>query len=415
MNETPSIAIIGAGPYGLSLAAHLRAAGISFRIFGSPMYTWRHQMPQGMALKSEGFASNLYDPDSAFTLGDFCRQEGIPYADQGLPISLETFAAYGLEFQRRLVPDLDERQVVDIEPLATGFQLTLDDGETLRSGRVVVATGISYFDYIPKALSGMPEEFVTHSSRHTDLGRFKGRDVTVFGGGASAIDTAALLGKSGASVRLVARAPRFKFNAPPPATPPNWIERIRKPKSGLGAGWRSRMCTDAPLLFRVMPERFRIWIVHRHLGPVAGWFVKKDIEGKVPLLASTVLKSAEIKGGKVHLRLVGGDGSEQEIATDHVIAATGYRVDLRRLPFLNERLLSSIRAVDQSPILSSHFESSVRGLYFAGLASAYTFGPLLRFAYGAGFAARRLTRHFRKVCRTDVRRPQRAFASQQRA
>jgi thioredoxin reductase len=155
--------------------------------------------------------------------------------------------------------------------------------------------------------------------------------------------------------------------------------------------------------------------VHRHLGPVAGWFVKKDIEGKVPLLASTVLKSAEIKGGKVHLRLVGGDGSEQEIATDHVIAATGYRVDLRRLPFLNERLLSSIRAVDQSPILSSHFESSVRGLYFAGLASAYTFGPLLRFAYGAGFAARRLTRHFRKVCRADVRRPQRAFASQQRA
>ena len=57
-----AVVVIGAGPYGLSIATHLRAQQLSFRIFGEPMASWRHHMPQGMSLKSEGFASDLYDP-----------------------------------------------------------------------------------------------------------------------------------------------------------------------------------------------------------------------------------------------------------------------------------------------------------------------------------------------------------------
>jgi thioredoxin reductase len=409
------VAIIGAGPYGLSLAAHLRAEGISFRIFGSPMHNWRHQMPKGMCLKSEGFASNLYDPESAFTLEIYCKREGIPYADVGFPIPLEVFTAYGLEFQTRFAPDLEDVQVIGIERLKNGFRLKLDDGRTCDASRVVVATGISHFDKLPEVLSGIPEEFVTHSSRHSDLSKFKGRDVSVLGAGSSAIDIAALLCKAGASARLVARAPKFTFNAPPPSTPPNWVQRFRRPKSGIGAGWRSRMCTDAPLLFRAMPERFRLWVVPRHLGPVAGWFVKKDVDGIVPQLPNSHLKSVEIRGNKVLLRIVGVDGTEREIATDHVISATGYKPDLRRLPFIDEKLLSAIRSVENTPILSSYFESSVRGLYFAGLASANTFGPMLRFAYGAGFASRRLSRHLRKVCGASVNRSEGVLGSQAKA
>lgn len=57
------VAIIGAGPYGLSIAAHLRAYGIPFRIFGAPLDSWRRHMPVGMMLKSDGFASSLSAPD----------------------------------------------------------------------------------------------------------------------------------------------------------------------------------------------------------------------------------------------------------------------------------------------------------------------------------------------------------------
>src|SRR6266852_6499634 len=182
------VTIIGAGPYGLSIAAHLRPCGLKFRIFGSPMDTWMTKMPKGMRLKSEGFASSLYDPDSAFTLASYCKQEGIPYADMGNPVPLETFASYGLEFQKRFVPDLEDNLVVSMDRSLSGFDIRLDDGELVTARKVVAAVGISHFQYVPPVLSALPEEFVTHSSRHTSFGRFKGRDVTVIGAGASALD-----------------------------------------------------------------------------------------------------------------------------------------------------------------------------------------------------------------------------------
>jgi hypothetical protein len=98
-----------------------------------------------------------------------------------------------------------------------------------------------------------------------------------------------------------------------------------------------------------------------------------------------------IEGGKVRLGLRAADGSTRDVLTDHIIAGTGYRVDLRRLKFLSTEILSGLREVQGSPVLSSSLESSVPGLYFVGLAAANSFGPVMRFAFGAGFAARNLT------------------------
>src|SRR5882757_4871075 len=133
------VAIIGAGPYGLSIAAHLRARGVGFRIFGNPMESWRARMPAEMLLKSEGFASDLYDPERRFTLKRFCAQNSLCYADMGLPIPRETMATYGLRFQRELVPDLENRTVVALDRSSKDFLLQLDGGETLIASRVIVA------------------------------------------------------------------------------------------------------------------------------------------------------------------------------------------------------------------------------------------------------------------------------------
>jgi hypothetical protein len=100
------IAIIGAGPYGLSVAAHLKRKGIPFRIFGRPMDSWLRHMPKGMLLKSDGFASTVSDPEESFTLKHFCAERGIEYADLGTPVKLETFAAFGLAFKDRFLPEL---------------------------------------------------------------------------------------------------------------------------------------------------------------------------------------------------------------------------------------------------------------------------------------------------------------------
>src|ERR1035438_10793829 len=143
-----STAIIGAGPYGLSIAAHFRRRGIPVRIFGRPMDSWLNHMPKGMKLKSDGFASNIYDPENAFTLGQFCAERGIEYADSGVPVTLETFVAYGLAFKERMLPEFEDKQVVSLDRAPEGFVLGLDNGETVTARQVILAVGITHFEYV---------------------------------------------------------------------------------------------------------------------------------------------------------------------------------------------------------------------------------------------------------------------------
>jgi thioredoxin reductase/VanZ family protein len=389
------IAIIGAGPYGLSVAAHLKAAGVDFRIFGSPMHTWITQMPRGMRLKSEGFASSLYDPESSFTLGHYCRERGLSYADIGKPVPLERFIDYGLEFQKRFAPELENKLIVSVERMDAGFRIVLNDGEEVAAGKIVIAVGISHFGYVPPILS-LPGEFVTHSSRHSALDRFKGQEVAVVGAGASALDLAALLHEAGAAVQLVARKPAIRFHDPPDAKPRTFLERVRSPITGIGAGWKLYFCAYAPWAFHHLPEQYRLAGVKKILGPAPGWFIKEQVVGKVPFHLGTDIADASVHNGKVHLELANGDARRKTLVVDHVIAATGYKVDLRRLKFLASGVQSGLRSVEQSPVLSSNFESSIPGLDFVGTSAVKSFGPLMRFAYGAGFTARRLSTHLAK-------------------
>jgi Pyridine nucleotide-disulphide oxidoreductase len=394
---TLDVAVVGAGPYGLSIASHLRARGVDFRIFGTPMQTWRTEMPQGMFLKSEGFASNLYDPAGASTLAAYCAENGFAYADAGLPISRAVFADYGVAFQRRQVPTLEQQDVVAVAQAPAGFRITLASGEAFDARRVVLAVGISHFAHLPPELAGLPRALVTHSSHHGPLDGFEGREVIVLGAGASALDCAALLSRAGASVRLVARVPQVHFHAPPGPGGRTWIDALRAPQSGLGPGWRSRLCTDAPLLFHAMPEWFRLKVVARHLGPAAGWWTRDMVAGKVAFDLGLSLRAAAEEGGRIRLDLATDAGERRTLTADHVVAATGYRPLVQRLGFLSDALRTQIRTVDAAPVLSAAFESSVPGLYFTGLASANAFGPLVRFAFGADFTARRLSRHLGQV------------------
>lgn len=392
-----NIAVIGAGPYGLSIAAHLKAHKVDFRIFGNPMHTWMTQMPKGMRLKSEGFASSLYDPESSFTLSDYCQEQNIPYSDIGLPVPLETFTAYGLEFQKRLVPELENKLIASLEKVAEGFRISLEDGEVFSAKRVVVAVGICHFGYIPPVLASLPEEFVTHSSRHSDVEHFKGREIAVVGAGASALDLVALLHEAGASVQLIARKPTIRFHDPPGKKPPTLSERLRRPMTGIGPGWKLFFCANTPWAFHRLPEGYRLESVKKILGPAPGWFIKEQVAGKVPFHLGANIEKASVQSGRVQLELTNGNSTRKTIVADHVIAATGYKVDLGRLSFLSSDLQASIRSIEHTPLLSSNFESSVPGLYFVGTSAANAFGPVMRFAFGAGYTARHLSEHLAKA------------------
>jgi thioredoxin reductase len=391
-------AIVGTGPYGLSLAAHLRRLGIPYRIFGRPMDSWISHMPKGMLLKSDGFASNIYAPDDQFTLKEFCAERGLAYADMGSPVQLDTFSDYGRAFRNRMVPELEEKLVSRVESHPDGFLLGLDSGETLTAKRVILAVGITHFAYTPALLEKLPAEFASHSFQHSDPESLRGRSVAVIGAGSSAIDLAGLLYEAGADVQLVARDEALKFHSRMQTDKPRSLwQQVRSPISGLGPGLSSRFYANFPDVFHRLPESYRVETVRTFLGPAGGWFAKDKVMGKVPLSLGYSIQSAEILDNRVCLGLRSENGNQRTLRVDHVIAATGYRPDMDRLTFLSADLRSKIKTAERSPVLSRAFESSVAGLYFTGLAAANSFGPVMRFAFGAGYTSRHLTEKIAKV------------------
>ncbi|MDA9409928.1 NAD(P)-binding domain-containing protein [Bradyrhizobium sp. CCBAU 45384] len=399
------VAIIGAGPYGLALGAHLRAAGVDHAIFGRPMEMWRRHMPEGMVLKSDGFASNLYDPENELPLSRFCREHSIEYSDDRIPVHLKTFIDYGMAFAKRFAPNLEETTICSVRQLGRGFAFNRENGAMVRARRIVLATGVGHFRYVPPPLDALPADLISHSYDHGDLSDVVDRRVAVIGGGASAIDLAALLKARGCDVTLICRRQNLTFASPPPAGKQSLWKRLRHPRSGIGPGLRSRMCTDAPLLFHFMPDSFRREVVRRHLGPAAGWPVKDMFVGRVPVLSGHELMHASVSGGCISLQLRDATGAVARVQADHVIAATGYRVDLRRLSYLDKSLLSQLSHTSHAPVLSTRFESSVKGVFFTGPVAANSFGPMMRFAFGAGFASRRLVPILRRAPRLQSSSP----------
>jgi predicted ATP-grasp superfamily ATP-dependent carboligase/thioredoxin reductase len=392
VKDPVDVAIVGAGPYGLSLGAHLRVAGISFRQFGKPMQLWRESMPRGMFLKSQGFASNLSEPSGRFTLSTFCAASGLDYADYGLPVPLDTFVAYGSWFQRKLVPELEEVMVTDVTRTGEYYELTLSDGGRARARNVVVATGVQHFAHMPNLLATLPARMCTHASAHPDLGVFRDADVAVVGAGQSALETAALLHEQGAAVRLLARAGELVWNGDLLAAQRSVVRRVREPEAPLGSGWGTWFYSTQPNLFRLLPRAQRVHRARTALGPAGAAWLRTRVEGTIPTYLRHSVRWAEPDTAGVRLGLQDDSWGIKEIAVDHVIAATGYRPALSRLSFLDPMIRASVQTVAATPDVGPDFQSSVPGLYFVGPSVAPTFGPVMRFVYGADFAVRAVTR-----------------------
>ena len=381
-------AIVGAGPYGLSLAAHLGAAGANFRIFGRPLTSWRENMPFGMMLKSDGFASNLSAPDAQSTLKAWCAERGVEYDDEYIPVPLSVFVEYAAWFQKRHVPSLEEHQVISVARSSRGFILWLDNGESLEAANVVLAVGIPWFQNMPACLSGLPAQFLSHSFGHQELTQFSGKRVLVLGAGSSAVNTAVMAQEADVDVALVTRADEIQFHTPPDPDAVSWLRAITHPSSGIGPGWRSFLCTNAPRLFRRMPDALRLRATKRHLGPESGWYMRGKLTAQQYL--GHTIEDARVDGDRAVLVARNSEGNRVEIIADHIIAATGFKPDLRRLPFLDSSLRDAIAHLEHTPRLSGNFETSVPGLHVLGVLAANSFGPLMRFMVGAEYAAPRL-------------------------
>lgn len=403
MTTPNDVAIVGAGPYGLSVGAHVRAAGASVRQAGIPLQLWRTMMPKGMYLKSQGFASDLSSPDRQHTLEAFCKKTGRPYKSYGLPVSLETFVAYALWFRDELVPDIDETTVTNVEKDGEVFALRLENGDEFTARNVVVAAGVQHFSFLPREVRDLPSSVCTHASQHDDLGVFAGKRVIVLGAGQSALESAALLKESGADVELVARRKVLRWNGQPLAPDRPLPSRLREPESVLGSGWATWFYSSHPDIFRHLPRDVRVTRARTALGPAGACWLPDRVIGKFPQHLGHNLQWAKESQGGVALGLEDPNGASVELSADHILAATGYRSDLRRLTFLADALRLGLKTTAGTPWVDGDYQSSAKGLYFVGPAVAPTFGPVMRFVCGSDHAARTVARRFGGTIRPRAR------------
>ena len=387
--RTPSfkVAVIGAGPYGLSVAAHLRHSGIATQVFGEPMGFWRHNMPKGMMLRSPWRGTQLSTPNGAFSLDDYAAQRGI---DTARRLPLDQFVAYGAWFQQNAVPDVDRRAVRLIEAADDGFRLTLADGEPVTASRVVVATGLLNQEYRPPQFRDLPAALVSHCSEHADLAAFRGKRVAVIGRGQSACELAALLAENGAAVELISHGGIHWLGAPSARHPAlAWLREALKSPSEVGPFPLSWLA-ELPGLDRRFPAWIRDEFTRRCLQPAASGWLKPRFDGV------TCLPGLNIAGVRALSDRIVLDIENGAKIFDHVLLGTGYRIDLSRLGILSPRLLERIACAEGSPLLRAGFELTVPKLHFVGSYAVKSFGPLLRFIAGAPFAARSLARSTRR-------------------
>jgi thioredoxin reductase len=387
--------VIGAGPFGLSISAHLRGLGVDHLIVGKPMDTWKTHCPPGMKLRSEPYGSDMASPQPGYDVKAFSQLRGMDYADRLGPLSVEHFLAYADWYTEQLVPDVTDYTVTDVSPADGGFRVSFADSEPVTARKVVVATGVVPYRVLPAELSGLPEDLVSHSIDHHLLSRFAGRTVAVVGGGQSAMETAALLHEAGATVQVVARRAAISWLTPNPETI-SALGHIRWPVNKLCEGWHCQFW-NTPALFRMLPKDMRVDKARTVLGPAGAWWLKDRIVGVVDVLTSHQLRGAVANGSGVRLLIDGPQRSE--IDADHVIAATGFKIDVARLPFLPAGLRAGIDQLNHYPVLNRAGETSVPGLYFAGAPASVSLGPSVRFIAGTHNSARQLARALARPAR----------------
>lgn len=390
MSERLDVAVVGAGPFGLSVAAHL-SPGRRVRTFGRPMETWRERMPPDMLLRSAWEETSLSAPGGRGTIDEWAEDEGEAREE---PIPLAKFLRYSEWFHARFAPENDPAQVTLVEPVDDRFRLETGAGGVVEARSVVLAVGVTPFPYAPEAFQGAMGGAIRFSIDPLDAAGFEGKRVLVVGGGQGGLESAALAAGAGAEVELVVRS-EVRWFADREAHHPRGrlaqrLYRLAYPAVGYGPPILNRLAL-APDLLAALPRDVRRRITGRALRPGGSPWIREVAEGRVKVTEGVSVEEVESKENPVRVRLT--DGTRRE--ADAVLVSTGYRFSLERLTFLSEDLRRRIRIEHGWPVLDRYFRSTDPRVMFVGYPAEGRFGPLSRFVLGTEFTATRVARHLR--------------------
>lgn len=338
--------IIGAGPYGLSLANYLSHYRKPFVIAGKPMELWRRHTFDSMRLRSDTATSEIGHPEDGFSFERFRMETGLSLSDTKGQLPVSVFRDYINWCESRFRFDIREQYVTHLQRQSSGlYAATLDDGKIIRSQQVILATGIAHHLHIPNNLQQAKR--IIHSYDVQTIQSLQDRRVLVVGAGQSAAESIAVLQNNRNRVDWYTRSDPIFFSEP-----------LNLPK------WVFNQIVRLPRLFRALPPQ----LLDSTLGLFSATTITPNFENMLDQ----------------HQRFT---RCPDLSAYDAIIAATGYRYHLRDLPFMDGALRQKIRQYRNLPVVSPRFESSVPGLYFLGAMTEPFFGPSMKFMIGARYSA----------------------------
>lgn len=362
--------VVGAGPYGLAVAAYARRVGIETIVLGEPMSFWRDHMPRGMLLRS-GVDWHL-DAVGVHTMEAYLAERGVQPVDVD-PIPVELFVDYADWFQARSGVEVRPDMAAGVKRCGDGFTVDLVGGGRLSGDSVVVAPGISHFAAIPRqVVAQLPPDRYSHTCFLTEFDRARDARTLIIGGRQSAFEWAALLADGGVeAVHVVYRhaTPAFATSdwhfvdsmIEQTISVPGWFRRLSKEERAVVSNrfWAEGRLKLEPWL----PPRMPANVVHRHPR-------------------SEVRSCTELSSGEIRVVLSTGD----TLTVDHVVLATGYRANVGAVPYLTD--LADVRISEGFPELDEYMQSSIPGLFFTGFVATRDFGPFFGFVRACPAAAR---------------------------
>jgi FAD-dependent urate hydroxylase len=364
--------IIGAGPFGLALAAYAKDLGIDYLIAGKPMEFWKNNMPDGMYLRSASDWS--LDPTDKASIMNYLTKQGKTPADVE-PLSRDFYLEYCQWFQEQNGIQPLPFYVTKLEKTNDHFVAVLENNDVIEAENVVVAIGMGYFKNQPSELTAiLPKGRYSHTCDAVQLTAQKGKRVLILGGRQSAFEWAALLNDADAAeIHLVHRHESPKFTAS------DW-------------SWVSPMVDGMvlnPAWFRNLPQEEQTAITKRMWGEgrlkVEPWLEERVMKPNTYIHEKAGLVSCtELADGTLDIKLDNGD----TFVVDEIILATGYKVDVNQIPFIKGGLLNDISARNGFPVLDEHFQTSVKGLYFTSMPAGQDFGPFFGFTISVRASAK---------------------------
>jgi cation diffusion facilitator CzcD-associated flavoprotein CzcO len=387
MSRDLDVAIVGAGPYGLAVAAHLPHRRTA--VFGRPLQTWRTLMPADMQLRAAWDDMTLTTPiPGRGDLADWLRRTGRERVE---PMRVEDFVAYVDWYRREFVEAVVESNVARVEDTDSGFRLETEDGETFTAHSLVLAVGVTPFARVPAPFPAPEPGRVELAVERTSYDDLEGRSVAVVGAGQTAVEAAATALRDGARVELLARSRLVWFADKEPHHPRSPLARhlydLAYPTVGYGPPPLNRLVLH-PDLFARLPAALRSRITRRLLRPGGSPWLRSQVEGRAAVTEGVTIDRVARDDGPLRLAL--SDGTTRSV--DLVLLAAGYRFQLERLDYLDDGIRRRIRVEDGWPVLDRDFRSTHPCVHFVGYAAEGLFGPSARFVLGAPFAAARVAR-----------------------